>query len=50
LERNSIELAYSLLKASKPENWEDFQIVIIPPEAHTEGKNSKASKLEGQNF
>jgi hypothetical protein len=39
-----------LLKASEPEKRDDFQIVMIPPEAPTEGKNSKASKLAGQNF
>jgi hypothetical protein len=45
-----MEIACSLLNAKEPVNWEDFQIVMIPPEAPTEGKNSKASKLEGRKF
>jgi hypothetical protein len=32
-----------LLKTSEPENRDDFQMVVIPPEAPIEGKNSKAS-------
>jgi hypothetical protein len=38
---------------SKPEFQKkkvDFQIVFTPPEAPTEGKNSKASNTDGQNF
>lgn len=30
-------------KAKEPEKWEDFQTVKMPPEAPTEGRNSKAS-------
>jgi hypothetical protein len=32
------------------EKRDDFQIIIEPPEAPTEGINSKASKDEGQIF
>jgi hypothetical protein len=33
-----------------PEKRKDFQITIVPPEAPTEGMNSKASKEVGQIF
>jgi hypothetical protein len=40
-----------LEKASEPKRWKDFQIIIRPPEAPTEGQNSKVSKAgEAQIF
>jgi hypothetical protein len=38
----------SFSKIFTPEKMEDFQMMMIPPEAPIEGMNSKASKVGGQ--
>jgi hypothetical protein len=43
----TIEIPNSFLKTRVPEKKVDFQIVITPPEAPTEGKNSIASNTGG---
>jgi hypothetical protein len=43
-------VAKEFWKTSKPVNLELFQIIIDPPEAPTEGKNSNQSKTGGQNL
>ena len=45
-----MEIENSLRKERCPENREPFQMVIKPPDAPLEGRNSKLVNLEGQNF
>jgi hypothetical protein len=45
-----MEIENSLRKESCPENREPFQMVIKPPDAPLEGRNSNLVNLEGQNF
>jgi hypothetical protein len=48
MEENSMDRQYSFSKTLVPEKREDFQIIMVPPEAPTEGMYPKASKREGQ--
>lgn len=50
LEVNSTDRANLLLNTKFPQNALPFQITRIPPEAPTEGRNSKESKSGGQKF
>jgi hypothetical protein len=44
------DIEKSFEKANSPVNKEPFHIIIIPPEAPTEGRNSNLSNFFGQNF
>jgi hypothetical protein len=50
LEVNSTDSEKLFWKAKLPVKSRDFQMVMIPPEAPSEGKYSKESKGDGQKF
>jgi hypothetical protein len=48
MEENKTERTYSFWKIRLPENIALFQIMIEPPEAPLDGRNSNRSKQAGQ--